>query len=512
MVAQKALSFQYELAKRDGEVTGLGGLPVFFELAVVAGLREAVGAQVRLREGQQGWSDWELLSALWLLNLAGGDCVDDVERLEADAGLGQVMNRLRTWGMKRKARRALERRWRKERTRAFPSPSAVRRWLARFHDAAEEVRREMLRQAEDQQLAFIPKKTEALEGLVRVNAALVEFVQRQRPRTTATLDMDATLVETWKKQALFSYKKFRAFQPLNTWWAEQRMVLHSEFRDGNVPAGFEQRRVLEEALACLPGGVERVYLRSDTAGYQWDLLRYCEQGRHPRFGRIEFVVGVDITDAFREAIRTTPDIVWHDMGRGDQQWAEVSFVPNALGATKRGSYRFIATRELVRQQELFDDQPAQLPFPTLIEPRAKGRDIYKLHAVVTNRMVTPAPEIIQWYRDRCGKSEEAHSIMKRDLAGGQLPSKLFGANAAWWQTMIVALNLVAAMKHVALDPRPFDTMRMKALRLRLIALPARVIHHANQLTLRLGASLGSFAEVLLEARARILALAQGPAG
>ena len=33
------------------------------------------------------------------------------------------------------------------------------------------------------------------------------------------------------------------------------MVLHSEFRDGNVPAGFEQLRVFKEALAQpdLPG-------------------------------------------------------------------------------------------------------------------------------------------------------------------------------------------------------------------------------------------------------------------
>ncbi|KJU83517.1 hypothetical protein MBAV_004289, partial [Candidatus Magnetobacterium bavaricum] len=28
--------------------------------------------------------------------------------------------------------------------------------------------------------------------------------------------------------------------------------MHTEFRDGNVPAGYEQQRVLEEALKCLP--------------------------------------------------------------------------------------------------------------------------------------------------------------------------------------------------------------------------------------------------------------------
>ena len=41
-------------------------------------------------------------------------------------------------------------------------------------------------------------------------------------------------------------------------------MLHTEFRDGNVPAGHEQLRVLKESLAMLPEGVEKVRLRSDT--------------------------------------------------------------------------------------------------------------------------------------------------------------------------------------------------------------------------------------------------------
>jgi hypothetical protein len=78
---------------------------------------------------------------------------------------------------------------------------------------------------------------------------------------TATLDMDAQLVETRKGDALWSYKHFKACEPLNVWWAEQGMVLHTEFRDGNVPAGYEQLRVFEEALGALPEGVRRVGVR-----------------------------------------------------------------------------------------------------------------------------------------------------------------------------------------------------------------------------------------------------------
>ena len=75
--------------------------------------------------------------------------------------------------------------------------------------------------------------------------------------------------------------------------------------------------------------------------------------------------------------------------------------------------------------------------------------------------------------------------MKSDLAGGQMPSGLFGANAAWWALMILAFNLNAAMKSLALGKR-WATTRMKALRFHLIGLPGRVVNHARKLIIRLG--------------------------
>ena len=65
--------------------------------------------------------------------------------------------------------------------------------------------------------------------------------------------MDATLIETHKRDALLCYKRFKAYQPLNCWWAEQGAMLYSEFRDGNVPAGHEQLRVLKDCLRPFAG-------------------------------------------------------------------------------------------------------------------------------------------------------------------------------------------------------------------------------------------------------------------
>ena len=77
---------------------------------------------------------------------------------------------------------------------------------------------------------------------------------------------------------------------------------------------------------------------------------------------------------------------------------------------------------------------------------------YKIFEYVTN-MDWDGAELISWLYERCGKSEEAHGVMKEDLAGIKLPSKYFGENAAWWWIVILALNLNAAMKSLVLGRR-----------------------------------------------------------
>jgi hypothetical protein len=487
-------------------MTALAGLPLYLDLFAAMGLTQMAGRHVRVRP-TQGWSDAQMVSALVLLNLAGGESVDDLRVLEADPGFAAVLRETEMHGLSRRERRALKRRWRKERQRAAPSPSAVFRYLEAFHDEGAERDRERGR-------AFIPKPNEHLSGLQGVNGEVVAFVQRRSPEKVATLDMDATLVETHKSKALYCYKKFKAYQPLNVFWAEQELMVHSEFRDGNVPAGHEQLRVLEETLEKLPPGVKRVLMRSDSAGYQQKLLKFCAEGKHGRFGVIEFAVAADVTDAFKAAVAEVAEQDWRPLrrdvndDRSDilQQWAEVCFVPSWAGHSKNGpAYRFLAIREPLAQLELPGvEAQQQLPFPTMDFGEARR---HKLFGLVTNRAL-PGEELIRWHRERCGKSEEAHAVMKDDLAGGRLPSWNFGANAAWWAIMILSFNLHSAMKRLALGG-DWKTKRLKAIRFALINLPGRVVRHARRLVIRLPGEHPSL-KLLLDARRTILALAQAP--
>ena len=502
------LGFQYEAEQSNHGLTALAGLPLYLDLIRERGLVATIRERVRLA-GAQGWLDLQMVLALLFLNLAGGDCVEDLERLEGDSGFAAILKAVEREILSRSERRSLKTRWRRPRGRAVPSPSAMSAWLERFHDPAAP------KAAAGS--AFIPAMTDALRGLWNVNAALLGFIQSNHPAATATLDMDATLIETHKRDALHCYKGFKAYQPLNRWWAEQGTMLYSEFRDGNVPAGHEQLRVMKDCLRYLPSGVTKVALRSDTAGYQEELLLYCGEGKDPRFGVIDFAVGADVTQAFRAAVLATSDAEWKPLIRmfdgqpqqTDQEWAEVCYVPNWAGYGKnRADYRFLAIREPLRQPPLqlpLGDE-ASLPFPTQTFG-TKGN--YKLFGVVTNKK-DAGDQVIWWLRERCGKSEEVHSVMKSDLAGGQLPSRLFGANAAWWALTILAHNLNATMKHLVLG-KAWVAKRMKAVRFRLIALPGRVVSHARRLIIRLGAGAETLS-MIVAARQTIRGLVCGPAG
>jgi hypothetical protein len=499
---QGVLPFQYEVEKKSGGMTALAGLPLYLEFAHLMDLGRMISKHIRAREGEQGWTDAQIIMALILLNLAGGDCVDDLRILEGDEGFCKLLREFEFYGLTGSQRRAFKRRWRKKRTRTFASPTVMRDYLECFHDPEQENDRIA-------HTAFIPRPSELLTALIRLIGAFAAAIQRRLPQTTATLDMDATLVETFKKAALFCYKKFKAYQPLNFYWAELGLMLFSEFRDGNVPAAYDLLRPFKQALELVPAGVKKVYLRSDTAGYVVELLKYCAEAKNRRFGVIEFAVGVDVTEAFKRAVRDVSECDWRTLFRvvdgkkidTGQQWAEICFVPSWAGHKKDGpEYRYLAVREALEQPVIPGmEGQLSLPFPTMDWAAVR----YKVTGVVTNRDLA-GDDLIWWYRGRCGKSEEAHSIMKEDLAGGKLPSQHFGANAAWWQIMILAFNVNSAMKRLALG-ESWVNRRMKAIRFRLINLPGRVLERGRQLFVRLVGGHPSN-DIFFEARRRMLCL------
>jgi hypothetical protein len=135
--------------------------------------------------------------------------------------------------------------------------------------------------------------------------------------------------------------------------------------------------------------------------------------------------------------------------------------------------RYVAIRMRKKQGALFDDGSRVRHF-----------------AVLSNRWELKAARLIEWHRPKAGTVEFVHDVIKNDLGGGVLPSKHFGANAAWLGLAVIAHNVLVALKRLAL-PAELLAARPKRLRFLIFNLPGRLVHHALWLILRL-ASLGKW--------------------
>jgi hypothetical protein len=182
----------------------------------------------------------------------------------------------------------------------IPGKTSIHNYLNSFVDENEEEKR-------GQGKAFVPEPNEHLKGFDKVTRHLLEHVPYIKNIETVTLDQDDTFIKTGVKGSLFNYKSERSFEALNTYCPEYDMIISSEYRDGNVPPGYRQLENLQASLELLPDSVKKVRLRSDSAGYQINLLKYCATGKNERFGVIEFAISSSVTDALKQAVREISD-------------------------------------------------------------------------------------------------------------------------------------------------------------------------------------------------------------
>ena len=257
---------------------------------------------------------------------------------------------------------------------------------------------------------------------------------------------------------------------------ETGLVLAEQFRDGNVPAQMEPLEVARRAFAALPGTVNEYYYRGDSACHESHLVNWLrdEQREGGPSGHISFAISARMSEALHAAIQVVPEAEWQPYGEPDlaeiRECAEVPFVPGEKAEKKDAPpLRYVAIRIRKQQGELFADG-------------SRGRHF----AVLSNLWEWKAARLIEWHREKAGTIELVHDVIKNELGGGVLPSKYFGANAAWLRLAVIAHNVLAALKRLALPPELL-TARPKRLRFLIFNTPGRLVHHARRLLLRLAA-------------------------
>jgi hypothetical protein len=215
---------------------------------------------------------------------------------------------------------------------APPKATAAREFLERFHDKVLE----KLRLAE--QKSFIFPASGPVSALQAVQAGCVRriaqlYEERGQRQTIATIDQDATIIESHKRAALFHYEGGRGYQPMVAVWAELDLAVADEFRDGNVPAKQAPLMCAQMAFAALPASVGQRYFRGDSACHERDLLgwlKHPDRAKEPG-GRIGFGVSAVMSPALGGVLRKVKEREWKTFGTEEdgtlRQWAEVDFVP-----------------------------------------------------------------------------------------------------------------------------------------------------------------------------------------
>ena len=413
MIQQARIGVKVE--ETDAAVTGLGGIPVLVNLAHEMGLFKDVDALLPAKERDRGYAPSASVFDLMLIPYAGVECIDDLAVLRADQGLGRLLHR------------------------TVMAPSTAHDFLRRIQYVG-------------------------LEGLGHVRRRQLTHIARSQHPTQATLDCDASLFTSRSPMAQMSYTGQRGWMPMLAFWAELNLVVNDDFRQGSMAPQSDALNFLKETVAQLPKAVTRIYVRSDSAWYQKDVLDYCEENGYG------FAITADKDEAVMQGLAQTTQGDWqrinvpadpNDPEEYVREWACESV------HTMNGSphaYRIIFLRKERRQGDLFEG-------------------VYTYGAIITNRDDLSLEELIAWHRQRCN-CENHIKELKYGFSLNSLPSADFFVNALYFRIQTLGYNLVSALKLIKLPDtwRPFT---LKTLRFRLIAIPALVVKHARGLRLKI---------------------------
>lgn len=429
-------------------LTALGGIPLLVRAARSLDVPGSVQRHVRVKQRERGFDEATYIESFLVLNAVGGDCLEDFDRLREDAGLAEMLGH------------------------AVPSAEAARKFLYQFHEEEKMAQAQAALGAE--RVSCIPAEGLALQGLAQVNAELVRELGRRCPeQKIATLDVDATIIESWKREAKLTYEGTSGYQPVVALWAEMNVVVADEFRDGNVPAHQQLLPITQRAFQALPETVVERYFRGDSACHEQSLIEWLRDEQRaggPR-GRIGFAVSARMNPALHAEIVATPELRWQPYSEDSmvvKQCCEVDYVPEETGDGYREPLRYVAIRIRKKQQALFAD----------------GSTV-KYFAVVTNLWEWTPKRLLEWHREKAGSIEAVHEVIKNELAGGVMPCGRFGANAAWLRLSVLTHNVLTALKRLALPPELL-TARPKRLRFLIFNTPGKLVHHARRTLLRLG--------------------------
>jgi hypothetical protein len=273
-------------------------------------------------------------------------------------------------------------------------------------------------------------------------------------------DIDSTICEVhgYQKQgASFGYTKVRGYHPLLATRADTGEVVHARQRKGAANTARGAKRFVEELIPRVrrAGAAGKIIVRADSGFWSNKTIATLER------------LGVGYTIAVRsghKAIQTVIATIDEDA------WIDIVY-PDG-GAAQVADIDYRGRRLVVRRTRILGAQ-AQL------------FDTWRHHAFLTDQ----TGEVVEV--DAFHRAHATVELAIKDLKAGagavHMPSGHFCANGAWLAAAVLAHNLFRWTNLLGHISDPDRLVVARTLLVRLLAIPARLVHPAGRPTLRMPA-------------------------
>jgi hypothetical protein len=322
---------------------------------------------------------------------------------------------------------------------------------------------------------------------------------------TATIDLDGTDVEVYgagKAGIAYNYKGQRCGRPHVATWAEAGVVTAADLLAGDEDPRPGAGSLIERSVATLKaaGVTVRPTVRGDVGYFAKDIAQAAVEAG------CDFSLGVTRNPAAWRAAAAIPERAWRKAKR--MKGAQVAVCDYAPAGWPPGT-ACVVRRVKVRVQDISADPRARRRRTIPKGQLALALDglvthVYAYSFIATNLDVsTPAKAVAVEARHRMRTDiEDRIRDAKHGAALRHLPSGTRAANTVWMWGALLAVNLSAWLQELTgLDGGDGrGRAHLGTLRHRLLNVPARLVRHAGQITLRLPPGRQLLAQVLSRLR------------
>ena len=427
-MTQSVLNFSVEATKE--RLTPRAGEIVFGEYLKAIGIDNLCDLHLPQPKSNRGYAPFNFIQPLLLMLHSGGKSLDDIRIIREDKAMRKLLK-----------------------LNAIPTADAVGKWLKRH--------------------GLI-----GMYGVEHINRKLLKRYLK-RLKKALVLDIDASVIMSYKESAAYTYKMFPGYTPM-IGHINGGYIIHSEFRSGNIAPADHNLSFIERCINQLPSGRTLAYIRADAASYQHELFDYCDERG------ITYTIGAHLDSSVLESIQEIKE--WNTLkevdGKSHHLQEEVAEFIHTMNESKN------AFRLIVVRKRITPILPTLEDTLTEEEKLQYAREHYSVIATNAEEKMS-AQEVVTFYRQRGDTSENRIKELKNGFNMKYLPTSDFIANAFYFQIGVLAYNLFVLFKETL--QQSWQRHTIQTLRYKLYNIAGKVTTHARKTILKVN---DQFVEIL----------------